>query len=459
MRTAWFAALALAVALVMLALAGAVAVVALGAPPERQQPTEVLKWNRIAMSTLLVAPTGAMPPAAGGAPPAAQIHLGMTQGAVYDAVNATEPKHYRPYLLKRRFSARASKDAAVATAAYEVLSSIVRGVPSTISFPNRQALLDSLTAAYDDSLEAIGDSPFKRQGIAAGHAAAQAMIAARDGDGRYGPSQWRGAPNGDLSQIPVGHWSPVLPNGTVALDPTPWVGGVKPLLLESPSQFRSAGPLPLSSSAYATEFNEVKTLGGDGTTTSTTRNAAQTRVALFWTGAGGPFWSVTARDLIEDEGIDLAASARLLAMMNLAAADAAINCWNDKYHHDFWRPWNAIARAAEDGNPATVAQAGWTPLRSAPYPDHPSGHMCLDGAHIGALQSFFGTDEMEFDVTSFVVAGGSHFTRFSQPLDEIEDARVWSGLHFRTPDEQGRLLGENVAGYMADNYFQPVGRR
>ena len=458
MRTAWFAALALAVALVMLALAGAVAVVALGAPPERQQPTEVLKWNRIAMSTLLVAPTGAMPPAAGGAPPAAQIHLGMTQGAVYDAVNATEPKHYRPYLLKRRFSARASKDAAVATAAYEVLSSIVRGVPSTISFPNRQALLDSLTAAYDDSLEAIGDSPFKRQGIAAGHAAAQAMIAAREGDGRYGPSQWRGAPNGDLTQIPVGHWSPVLPNGTVALDPTPWVGGVKPFLLESSSQFRSAGSLDLTSSQYAAEFNEVKSLGGDGVTTSTTRTPAQTHVALFWTGAGGPFWSTTARDLIGDHDIDLADSARLLAMMNLAGADAAINCWNDKYHLDFWRPWNAIARAGEDGNPATVAQAGWTPLRSAPYPDHPSGHMCVDGAHVGAMQSFFGTDEVELDVASFVTADTSHFDRLSEPLDEIEDARIWAGLHFRTPDEQGRLLGENVADYMADHYFQPVGR-
>src|SRR5215204_5351587 len=171
-------------------------VVALGAPPEPQQPTEVLKWNQIAMSTLLGPPIGTMPGPAGGAPPAASIHLGMTQGAVYDAVNATEPKHYRPYLLTRRFSARASKNAAVATAAYEVLSNIVRGVPSTISFPNRQALLDSLASAYDDSLDDVDDSPFKTQGIAAGHAAAEAMIASRAGDGRYGPSLWRGAPNG-----------------------------------------------------------------------------------------------------------------------------------------------------------------------------------------------------------------------------------------------------------------------
>ena len=163
--------------------------------------------------------------------------------------------------------------------------------------------------------------------------------------------------------------------------------------------------------------------------------------------------------MIDDHSIDLADGARLLAMMNLAAADAAIDCWNDKYHFDFWRPWNAIPRAGEDGNPATVAQAGWTALRTAPYPEHPSGHTCLDGAHIGAMQSFFGTDEMELDAASFVTADTTHFDRLSDALDEIEDARVWTGLHFRTADEQGRLLGENVAGYMADHYFQPVGRR
>jgi hypothetical protein len=451
-RRAWLALVAFAaVALISV-------VVALGAAPETQ-PTEVLKWNRIGMSTLLVAPVGTMPPAAGGAASAAQIHLGMTQGAVYDAVNAIEPKHYRPYLLQRRFSARASEEAAVATAAYEVLSSIVRGVPQTIPFPNRQTLLDSLSAAYDGSLDAIEDSPFKTQGIAAGHAAAEAMIAAREGDGRYGTSQWVGAPGGDLTKIPVGHWSPVLPDGTVAQDPTPWVGGVKPFLIESPSQFRSDGPNALTSAAYTAEYNEVKALGGDPAKgTPTTRNADQTRTALFWTGAGGPFWSATARDIIEAHDIDLADSARLLAMMNLAGADAAINCWNDKYHFDFWRPLNAIARAAEDGNPDTAPQAGWTPLRSAPYPDHPSGHLCLDGAHTGALETFFGTNAFAFDVASFVVTDHpNQYTHFSEPLAEIEDARVWSGLHFRTADEQGRKLGENVADYMAEHYFQKVG--
>jgi len=445
----WIAATAL-----LLAAVGGLA----GSARSQSAGNAVTEWNRIAISTLLQPPLGTLPPAAGGAPSAAQIHLGMTQGAVYDAVNAIEPKHYRPYLLKRRFAATASEDAAVATAAYEVLSSIVQGVPQGIPFSNRQALLDALVAAHNDSLNAIDDTPSKTQGIAAGHAAAEVMIAAREGDGRYGASQWGGPPNGDLNQIPVGHWTPVLPNGTIALDPTPWVGGVKPFLIESSSQFRTDGPNALTSDAYTADFIEVKALGGDGVITSTARTPDQTRTALFWTGAGGPFWSVTARDLIEAHDIDLADSARLLAMMNLAATDAVINCWNDKYYFDFWRPWTAIARAAEDGNPATIPEAGWTPLRSAPYPEHPSGHMCLDGAHVGALQLFFDTDEIVFDVTSFVVTDHpNHYDRFSQTLAEIENARVWTGLHFRTADEQGEQLGVNVANYMGEHYFQPVG--
>jgi hypothetical protein len=244
----------------------------------------------------------------------------------------------------------------------------------------------------------------------------------------------------------------------VAPDPTGWVGGVKPFLIESPTQFRTPGPNALTSAAYTADYIEVKALGGDGVFTSTSRTADQTRTALFWIGAGGPFWSGPERDLIEHHGLDLADSARLLAMTNLAAADAAINCWNDKYYWDLWRPWTAIARAAEDGNPATVPQAGWRPLRTAPYPEHPSGHMCLDGAHMGALQHFFGTDDVPFDVSSFVITDHpNHYDHFSDALHDVENARVWTGLHFRTADLQGEHLGLNVAAYVTDHYFQPVG--
>jgi hypothetical protein len=404
----------------------------------------VTDWNRIAVSTLMGIP---------GAPP---INVAMVQGAVYDAVNATEPKHHRPYLLKRRFGATASQEAAVATAAYTVLSNIVSTVPASVPFPSRESVLQSLASQYASSLGAIPDSPFKAQGVAAGKAAAEAMIAAREDDGRFGPSQW--VPNSA-----PGHWQPLInpATGQPILDPTPWVGGVKPFLMQSSSQFRSAGPNALTSAAYAAEFNEVKALGS---ATSVVRTSTQTYVARWWQSNVVPSWNAVARDLIARKNLDVGDSARLLAMQNLSAADAAINCWNDKYYWDFWRPWNAIARAAEDGNPATAPDPTWTALLTAPYPDHTSGHLCLDGAHIGVLRMFFGdVPEGGYQITSsstFLLPSDARtrtFSSFSQALAEATEARIWAGLHFRTADVQAEILGRNVAEYMAANYFQPVG--
>jgi hypothetical protein len=150
-------------------------------------------------------------------------------------------------------------------------------------------------------------------------------------------------------------------------------------------------------------------------------------------------------------------------MQNLSAADAAINCWNDKYHFDFWRPVNAI-RTLDDGNAATEPDPAWAPLFNAPYPDHPSGHLCLDGAHTQVLKMFFGdaiAGGYQITTASTLIQAGDAPTRsfasFSQALDELIEARIWAGLHFRTADVQGRSLGTNVADFAAANYFQPVG--
>jgi hypothetical protein len=428
------------------------AVVGLSASARGQSAgNPVTDWNQIAVNTL----TG-LPGPAGGATPAAQVNVGMVQGAVYDAVNATEPKHHRPYLLKRRFAATASKEAAVATAAYTVLSNIVSTVPANIPFPGKESVLQSLASQYASSLEAIPDSPFKAQGIAAGKAAAEAMIAARAGDGRFGPSQWK--PNSA-----AGHWQPLInpATGQPILDPTPWVGGVRPFLMQSSSQFRTAGPQALGSAAWAQDFNEVKALGRAD---SAVRTPEQTYIARWWQSTVVASWNAVARDLIGRDGLDLVDSARLFAMQNLAAADAAINCWNDKYYWDFWRPWNAIPRALEDDNPATEPDPTWTALITAPYPEHPSGHLCLDGAHLRVLRMFF-PDVIEggFQITStstFLLPGDPRtrtFSSFSQALAEIIEARIWAGLHYRTADVQAEQLGRGVADYMAENYFQPVG--
>jgi hypothetical protein len=421
----------------------ALTAVALAAPAVAQA-TEVTNWNRIATNTLVT-----FPGPAGGAPPALQIDMAMTQGAVYDAVNAIERRH-RPYLLRTRFHPKASKDAAVATAAYRVLSNIVATVPESILFPNRASLLGSLATEHATSLAAIPDTRWRSRGIAAGNAAAEAMIAAREGDGRFGPSPW--VPNFD-----PGHWQPLLnADGTQMLDPTPWVGGVRPFLIRSSSQFRTNGPRALSSAAWARDFNEVKALGS---VNSTARTLEQTHIALFWQSNVPPTWNEVARNLAEDPSyaVDLADTALLFAMMNLSGADAGINCWNDKYYWDFWRPWQAIHEADRDDNPATEPDGSWTALLTAPYPEHPSGHLCLDGANLRVLQMFFGTDKVRFGVTSTRFPGEIRsFDRFSDALDEITEARIWAGLHYRTADVQARNLGRKVARYMAKHYFQPL---
>jgi PAP2 superfamily len=444
-RFLWLAAVSAA------ALAGALGVIgASAAPPAEADASVVTQWNLIAANTL-----GGLPMPAGGAAPASQIDMGMVQGAVYDAVNAITPKHFRPYLLERRFGNTASDEVAVPTAAYLVLKNIVETVPQSITFPTRGTVLASLEAQYNASTNAIPDSPFKDQGIAAGTAAAQAMIDARKDDGRFGPSQFVANPN-------PGYWDPVAPNGTTALDPTPWVGGVEPFLMQSSSQFRSPAPYALASAAYTADLNEVKAIGGDGVVTPSTRTATQTYVAKWWQSNPMASWNDVARQLITRVHLDISDAARLLAMENIAAADAAINTWNNKYHYSLWRPFQAIRRAADDGNSATSPDPTWTPLISAPYPEYTSGHMGLDGAHTTVLRMFFGNEPAGgFQITSaFVNPGGPAtrtFSSFSQAVDEIVEARIWAGLHFRSADVQGVQLGTNVANFAAANYFESVG--
>jgi hypothetical protein len=444
-RFVWLAAAAVGVLIAAVGVIGASA-----APPVGADASAVTQWNLTAVNTL----TG-LPPPAGGAAPSSQINMGMVQGAVYDAVNAITPKHHRPYLLERRFGNTASDEAAVATAAYLVLKNIVETVPQSISFPTREAVLASLEAQYNASKDAIPDSPFKNIGVAAGTAAAQAMIDARQRDGRFGPSQW-------VPDSTVGHWDPVAPNGTTVQDPTAWVGGVEPFLMQSSSQFRGAGPPALTSAAWAAEFNEVKAIGGDGVVTPSTRTSTQTYVAKWWQSNPVASWNGVARQLIARNDLDASDAAHLLAMENLAAADASITTWNGKYHFGFWRPFEAIRSAALDGNAATSPDPTWTPLISAPYPENSSGHLGLDGSHTAVLRMFFGDAPAGgYEITSgFVNPGGPAtrtFTSFSEAVDEIVEARIWAGLHFRTADVQAVQLGTNIANYAAANYFEAVG--
>ena len=159
-------------------------------------------------------------------------------------------------------------------------------------------------------------------------------------------------------------------------------------------------------------------------------------------------------------------------MINLAAADGAISCWNDKWYWSFWRPRAAIREADTDGNPHTIADTAWEslfaaetqttpPLATPPFPDHPAGHGCVSGATLKSFQFFFGTDRVAFEVVGGRTLNGvlippRHFDRFSQALDEIIEARIWGGIHFRHAGLQGAATGKNVARFIHDHYFQPM---
>jgi hypothetical protein len=396
------------------------------AQPTTTSVDTVVEWNLNASSAIFV--TGMQPPQL------SVPHLAMVHGAIYDAVNAIDGRREGYLLTSRLGTPTDSKEAAAATAAYRVLKHL---------FPSN-TMLDG---QYTMSLGAIPDGGPKTRGIAVGEVAAAAMIAARTLDGRFGPFRFA------VGSGP-GVWKPVLP--AFANDPNAWLKDVKPFLIRKASQFRSDGPLSLKSRKYAREFDEVKKLGS---LESTTRTDDQTVAARYWAENPPATWSRIFRTLSVQEGLSLVENARYFAMLYLTAADALIAVWDDKAHYSFWRPITAIREADTDSNARTEKDGAWVPLiPNPPYPEHPSGHTGLSGSIVATLQKFFRTDKMAWTDTN---NGGQKrsFTRFSDAIDEIVDARIWSGIHFRTADEQGERIGRQVAEYRDKHFFESVDRK
>ena len=385
-----------------LALAGAAALAA----PASAGADAVTDWNANANAAIFATNPTAH---------AGTLSTAMVQGAVYDAVNAIA-RTGRPYLVAPPAEPWFSQDAAAATAAFRVASALV---------PEAQRL--QLQQQYDATRAAIPDGPAEDGGAEVGELAARAMLDDRAGDGR-------GTPFPVVPGTQPGAWrlSPPL----FATEPTPWVGNVRPFLVHGVEWLRTRGPHPLTSRAYARDLAEVQALGS---LTSTARTPDQTRAAIFWQAQPGALFGGVMRSLADRYGLSTGQRARLYASVSLASADAAIGCWNDKYHWFSWRPIDAIRHADEDGNPATVADPAWTPLfdpatpttspLSTPaFPEHPSGHACVTAAAMGSMRAFFHTDDVPFDVTSARFPGEPrHFERFSDAVREVIDARIWAG--------------------------------
>ncbi|MEU5566486.1 vanadium-dependent haloperoxidase [Micromonospora musae] len=355
----------------------------------------------------------------------------MVNGAVYDAVNAIAGTPYQPYLLAPAARGTESVQAAVATAAHGVLAAL---------FPAQQ---ERLRTQYDEALAAIPDGPSKRGGVRVGARAADAMVVARQDDGAFGDQQWT---NG----TEPGQWRPTPP---LFLSQGAWTGHMRPFLLPRASLFRTPGPPPLTSRAYARDVTEVAEVGS---ASSTVRTQDQTEAALWWHDRRSANWEIK-RQLATTQRLNALQTARFFAMTDLVVADSGVACFSQKEHWSYWRPVTAIQQADADGNPATAADPDWTPLLvTPPFPEYPSGHACGTGARMSLYRHFFGRDDVPFSGSSADSGTTRHFGSFSEALDELIGARVWGGVHFRSADLDGAALGEAVFRYAVRHHFRPL---
>jgi hypothetical protein len=388
-------------------------------------PDTVTQWNLAMIAGLEAA---AIPP-----PPSARIGA-IVQASVFDAVNGIE-RQYAFYHVAPAAPHGASRAAAAAGAAYTTLVALI---------PGQKPLFDAQLAA---TLAQISDDPADpgqsvQRGLAWGTTVANDILTWRGTDGFAVPP-----PPYVVGSAP-GDWQPTPP---LFLRPPQaplfrQFAAMTPFALTSPSQFLPPGPPPLTSARYAQDLAQVQALGSAA---STTRTAEQTQTAIFWQDdTPAAMWNRVADQLAQTHHATLTRNARLLAQLNIALADATIAIWNAKNTYNFWRPVTAI-RATSD--PA------WTPLLPTPaFQEYPSAHSGVSSAAASVLASLYGND-ISFTVTSAGLPGVQRdFTSFSAVVQQVEDARVYAGFHFRFSCIDAATLGTQVARYATGTLMHPL---
>lgn len=369
-------------------------------------------------------------------PGEAAVYMAIVHAAIFDAALAFEGG-YQPYAIELKAPRGTSPEAAIATAAHHVLVGILD--------PPQQAVLNAHYSAYMNAL----DTPAaKAQGVVIGEQVAAAMLALRAGDGREKTPTIT-----DLDPPPAGAgvWDPGQSTAVGLRLP-----GIKPLALRSASQFRPDGPSPLRGREYAEDFKQVAELGRAD---SPVRGDEQTQQALFWTDHDLRQWNDGLLALAAARRLDRLDTARMLAMAHVAGGDAMIACFDAKYTYWFWRPYQAIPRAGEDGNRRTDADPAWQPLRTTPnFPEYPSAHACHSAAVSTVLAWFFGTDRIPFSLDSRATMTLRTYERFRDVVKDVNLARVLVGFHFFASDQEGAALGRKVADYVIEHRFQPTAR-
>ena len=357
----------------------------------------------------------------------------ITQVAVFEAVNSIEGD-YEPYTQQVTAPPVASPEAAVIASAHRVLIAL---------HPDSAAELDRRRA---NALARLGDGRAKVDGIAVGVAAAEAILALRRDDGFERSDTF--APG-----TSPGEWRPTPPNFIPAF--RPGLGNVKTFSTPSGRYFRSAPPPPLGSHAYTVAYNEVKARGG---TRSTDRPQDRADVARFYamTDDDG-VWFPAARQIATAQRRTLAENARTFALIGIAVWDSAVACFETKYHYNLWRPVTAIKAGDDDRNPETEADPNWeTYVETPPFPSYPSGHASIGGAARAVMEEVFGPSGHSITLTNPVLPQiVLRYSTFEQITDDIDDARVYGGVHFRFDQSAAGRQGRDVGRYVLRHHLRP----
>ena len=375
----------------------------------------VTEWNQQAVMLTLL-------PASALAPVQQARVMAIAQVAVHDAVNGIT-REYETYLSPDAAPEDASPEAAAIAAAHQALRSL---------FSSQAVMLDDFYLTSLAAHKLSEDDP----GIAYGRSAADAILALRASDHSAQAQFDYTVPGAGQPGV----WERL--NNAPALLPG-W-GNVTPFVLRSGSQFRPDAPPALDSERYARDYNEIKQIGS---LNSPTRTTEQTQIALFWRGSPPAIWNPALNQVLATRNLDLSATARIFALLYMAAADATIACWEAKYHYNFWRPMPAIRSGDIDGNDSTGGDGSWAPLLpTPPHPEYPSGHSTVSSAMATILELIFG-DDPGVPIVVTLTGITRQWNSFSEGVEEVIDARIYSGIHFRTADEVGARIGRQVARF------------
>jgi hypothetical protein len=406
------------------------------AVPGGAKADAVSDWNLIAIQRI-----GAAGSTHGA--PVAFIEMAIVQAAVYDAVQAIE-RDYEPYGVEIP-GASGSPEAAAAKAAHDILVNLFPTQTSTIDGIYNQYLIDHNLSPIDP-------------GVAVGATAAAGIIALRANDGRFPPGQIP-----FVGGTEPGQWRPTdsfqgSPPAPPPFSPmaAPWVANVTPFALRRGDQFRAAPPPRLNSHKYTRDYNEVKAFGARF---NSARSVEQTNLALFWATNYAALWNQVVRDIAASRSLNISDNARLTALVNLSMADAAITAWDSKVAYNFWRPLTAIRLGHDDNNRDTVGDPTWEPLINTPnYPDHTSGANNTTAAATRSLAFFFCTDRMTFIARTTNAASPITqitYNRFSDAAEDVVNARIYEGIHWRFADEAARRQGRHVARWTFRHVLRP----